>query len=829
MSIPPPKDSSNSIIKVLTATGVNTWNDNIIKMLIIGLSSHVVTASWGKDVTALMSILIMLPYVLLAPFAGFLSDHFCKAKIIRSMMFIQTILLTAIGAVIYWNRGEQTLVILLILFALIAIQATLFSPAKMGIIKELVGSQRLTQANSQLQMITQIGILAGMTLGGYWFDFEYSRHGDPWRAALIPLYFLISLAAITTVYVWNLRSSEGDHAISSFRFSLLFSHFNPLRDIYRSPQLRRAFLGNAVYWFIGCAATVMFFDIGNAEHFLKSSSNQFILGATSASSLMTCSVGIGTILSCSILATLFKKENPLGLLPIGSLGLALTLLITGTLSSHHLSYYLSLIAVGFFGGCYLVPLLTYIQDHVDKDKRGIVLSSMNLIDSIAGVLGVLLIFILKKLSIPFFWQYFSLSLLIAITGIYILTLLPQSFIRLLVLSFVRFFYKLDVLHADRLPKENGVLLLPNHVSYVDALILSAACPRPIRFVIWDELYHLPMLNWFLRLVNVVPISKSRAKDAIKIVSEALKNGEIVCLFPEGQISRHGLLNEIRKGFEIMARHANAFVQPIYIDGLFGSIFSFASNRVFWKKPRQWPYPVIVVYGHPLESDQTNANSVRIQLTQLNAEGMSHRLNCIQSTNLHDAHHQHQLMRLLELDWTQPNDILWLDPQLRYSFEWTLQRYSRIVGHCHYTQSLNTPLPQNPYVLILKDLKSYQELLLQNSDLLSQVRCIYFWSSPDQFHLLNVIPQPYFFWWLDPSTQLIITASFPLQSLANQTDEPQITHKDQSLGKLLNGYTWTQHDDQLIINPHFHHHTISLPAHLIDTQNFIIPTPTTPIQ
>jgi acyl-[acyl-carrier-protein]-phospholipid O-acyltransferase/long-chain-fatty-acid--[acyl-carrier-protein] ligase len=125
-----------------------------------------------------------------------------------------------------------------------------------------------------------------------------------------------------------------------------------------------------------------------------------------------------------------------------------------------------------------------------------------------------------------------------------------------------------------------VLLLCNHVSYMDAFIIGAACRRHVRFVIWDELYHIKGVTGFLRLVGSVPISPLRAKDGIRAVAAALKEGEMVCLFPEGQITRHGMVNDLRKGFEIMARQAGAMVVPAYLDGLYGSIFSFQGGRFF---------------------------------------------------------------------------------------------------------------------------------------------------------------------------------------------------------------------------------------------------------
>src|SRR4029077_10074551 len=148
------------------------------------------------------------------------------------------------------------------------------------------------------------------------------------------------------------------------------------------------------------------------------------------------------------------------------------------------------------------------------------------------------------------------------------------------------------------------LLLPNHITWVDSLVLQLACPRRIRFIIHDEYYRNRYLHPFMRLAGCIPINSKRAKDAIKLAAERIHAGEIVCLFPEGRLSRSGTLLRLQRGYELIARHAEAPVVPVWLDELWGSVFSYRGGKLFRKLPRI-PYHVTVAFGKPLPADKAD--------------------------------------------------------------------------------------------------------------------------------------------------------------------------------------------------------------------------------
>ena len=182
-------------------------------------------------------------------------------------------------------------------------------------------------------------------------------------------------------------------------------------------------------------------------------------------------------------------------------------------------------------------------------------------------------------------------------------------------ALVRCFYRVTALGINNLP-EGGFLLLPNHISWVDAIVLQLTCPRPIRYIIDQEFYSKPTLHPFLRLVGCIPIDTRHSHSAIRAATEKIAEGEIVCLFPEGQLERGGTLLRLRRGYELIARHANAAVVPVWLDQLWGSIFSFQGGRFFTKLPKRIPYPVTIAFGKPLEANAADIATVREELLKL---------------------------------------------------------------------------------------------------------------------------------------------------------------------------------------------------------------------
>lgn len=251
-------------------------------------------------------------------------------------------------------------------------------------------------------------------------------------------------------------------------------------------------------------------------------------------------------------------------------------------------------------------------------------------------------------------QFLVASLVCAWVTFTVFRLLPRDFVRLVFLSLFRSIYKVRTLGESRLPKEGGVLLVANHLTYIDAFVLSAACPRPIRFVMTAECFQNKWVGGMARFFDTVAISPTRARDAIRIVAEALAEGSVVCIFPEGQLSRTGGLSEIKRGYQMMAKRGGAPVLPAYMDGLWGSMWSFSEGNFLGKAPRTLRYGVTVAFGEPVGWD----GDVPGVLRELSVKTAADR----ETAFLSKRHSEPEVNGDLPRGWVEMKERCWADDE-----------------------------------------------------------------------------------------------------------------------------------------------------------------------
>ncbi|MEC9054848.1 MAG: 1-acyl-sn-glycerol-3-phosphate acyltransferase, partial [Verrucomicrobiota bacterium] len=280
---------------------------------------------------------------------------------------------------------------------------------------------------------------------------------------------------------------------------------------------------------------------------------------------------------------------------------------------------------GLGAAFFLVPINAFQQDECDPDQPGKNLAGSAQLNCQAKAGAVILQFVMQEvLSLTSSNQFLILALVSVGATWYVMRLLPRAFVKMLAFSGLRAFYRIESIHTDRMPKEGGVLLTPNHVSYLDALILTAASPRPVRFLMVSDYFDKPLVGKVARLFDTVPISSKRAKDAIQVAAEAVKEGSVVCIFPEGELTRSGFMGEFKRGMELIARKADCLVQPVYLDGLWKSIFSAERGKYFWKMPRAIPFGVRVAFGEAWAAKDYRAGDVSRELNSLAGEVFARR-------------------------------------------------------------------------------------------------------------------------------------------------------------------------------------------------------------
>ena len=592
----------------------NAFNDKALQFTLVPLGAWVASgAKWGTTLPHVLGMLILLPFILLAPIAGWASDTFSKTRVIRLTAWMQLV----VFAVVLYCFKMEFLPLAVACFFFLAVQSTILSPAKNGIIKELLGSSRLGFASGIMQMFTILAILAGQILIGIWFSARLEASGSGWTAGLFPMVLICLGAIVTLVMAYSIQVVPA-RAKKPFYPALVVSHFQQLGQLLKSKPLRLSALGIAYFWAFG--AVVQFITLQIAGELYPDGHPNF--GRATSYMMLAASGGIGV---GSILGALINKRHiELGLNPLGGIIITVSSLLLIVAEPESLFFYTVLSAAGLGAAFFFVPINAFLQDECDPDQRGNILAGSALLNCLGMAGAVILQFVMMKMGWTPQTQFLLLALISVAATFYVMRLLPRAFVKMLVLSALRAFYRIEKIHPGRMPEKGGLLLTPNHISYIDALVLTAASPRPVRFLMVSHYFDKPLVGRVARLFDTVPISSRRAKDAIQVAAEAVKEGSVVCIFPEGELSRSGFMGEFKRGFELIARRANCRVQPVYLDGLWKSIFSAERGKFIWKAPRAIPFGARVAFGEAREASEYPAVRVKRELNALAGEVFSRR-------------------------------------------------------------------------------------------------------------------------------------------------------------------------------------------------------------
>jgi acyl-[acyl-carrier-protein]-phospholipid O-acyltransferase/long-chain-fatty-acid--[acyl-carrier-protein] ligase len=603
--------SWSSLWRVVENQAHNAFNDKVAQFILLAVAEVTAVSTWYPQI---VSALLVLPQMFLAPAAGWISDHCSKRRILVWCSLSQVLLLGCIAASFtahaFWTATA--------LFFLLAVQAAIYGPAKAGIVKELVGGRFLTKAAGWMQLTMVLAFAGGQYTGGRAFA-HFHDHvfgSDPWRSAALPVAMLAVLAVVPLLLSLQVEATPA-HCTGRFHRGLLTAHFRQLDDLMAGRRIRLTALGVSFFWLAATMLTLMLIELA-----AETDPNPATRAATSSISLGF--VAIGVAIGSLLTGKLSANRVELGLVPIGGAGMALA--CAGAFLCHpgSTSFALMVFLIGCFGAIFMIPLHASLQDLVDPVRRGRLLSAAGLLDSLGMIAGIALQFLLMKAGVGVRWQFLLLGLLCLAASVFVLRIIPQSFLRFLTVGLIRVVYRLRLVHADRVPETGSALLLSNHVSYIDGFVLSSASERPVRFAAFDFFFRSPVLGQFLRHFGVVPISSTRAKDGIVQMGNLLREGQIACVFPEGQLTRTGMMNPIRKGFELIARRGDAPVIPVYMDDLWGSIFSSERSKRLRRHPHHLPYHISILFGPPLPPAEATVERVRREFQSLAAAALEQR-------------------------------------------------------------------------------------------------------------------------------------------------------------------------------------------------------------
>lgn len=609
----------------------NAFNDKLAQFTLIPLGGAVafaflipVGAGIKLDVPSVAGLLMALPFVIFAPIAGWLSDRYSKRDVMLGSAVLQVLVIAAIcGAVMMKNMP-----IALCGFFALAVQSAFFSPAKFGINKELIGSKYLGFAAGIQQMTAMLAILAGQIFAGWLFDHRLMILGGgaevAWKAALMPLLLLggLSIPALGLAWLIPRVPAQG---CPKFTARLTVSHFINLAGLWRDVPLRRASFGVAFFW--GFAAFINLWSVKLAEVMTGGGE-----GFGTQSSVFMASASLGMAGGFGVASFLLRKRIELGWVPVAGFAMALMAFALAFIAPGDWVFLTVLAFLAFFAAIFLAPLNAWMQDRYPAAKRGELQSAVNLQDCFAGILAVIVIgifeYVTRALSINpllgFRYEIAFIGLVCGFMTLSILRLLPADFIRLFGGAFIRAAYRIRVLNVDHIPVKGGALILPNHVTFADAFFIYSVCPRPVRFVMDEAFMEKRSIRMFVKIFDTVTIRRDQPLEAIRETINALKNGDLVCLFPEGQLTRTGTLSELQRGFELIAKKTGHSMLPMWCDGSWGSIFSFERGRFIRKRPYRMKEGMTIAFGEEIVPQEVKLEQVRDGLLGASALAISAR-------------------------------------------------------------------------------------------------------------------------------------------------------------------------------------------------------------
>ena len=640
------KLSSAGFLGLLATQFLTAVNDNIFRWLIIGIGKDHVQeyanahggGTWLSEGNVLMAgtACFVLPYLVLAAPAGYLADKYRKKQVIVACKIAEiAIMALGVGAILLGNLPSAVaLALLFAVLALMGAQSALFSPARAGSIPEVLDARYISKANGLFGLATVVATVIGMAIGCYLADVTGVKGMNVGLSAMV----LIAVAAVGTATSLAITSLPAGNPARTFPWDAPAQMIRDLKQLGSHLPMLRVALGIAFFYAIGALAQLNIDQLA-AEGGAVADSTKLPL-------LISLIVGV-----CvgSVLAGIWSGDHvELGILPLGALGMALNSLLLFTVpkalfgsdpgASAGVVWACTLLfLLGSSAGLFSVPLEAYLQDRSPRESRGSILAASNFL-TFSGILVSSLIF--AGLRIPFWTgggeralpllnarQVFLFAGLLTIpVFVYIVWLIPQASLRFVAWLLSHTIYRIRVLGRSNLPREGGALLVPNHVTWLDAIFLMLTSTRPIRMIALSTNLQSKWLKRLSDAFGVIPINPAKPKmvvQAFRTAREALNHCELVCIFPEGGLTRSGQVQAFMPGMMKVLEGTNVPVIPIYLDGLWGSIFSFEGEKFFWKWPRQLPYPLTVSIGRPV-ADPSEVHRIRQAVLEVGTEAVQHR-------------------------------------------------------------------------------------------------------------------------------------------------------------------------------------------------------------
>jgi 1-acyl-sn-glycerol-3-phosphate acyltransferase len=594
------------------AQAFGAFNDNIYKNVLVIVATYHAASYTQLDPELLTNMaggLFILPYVLFSGIAGQLADRFDKALVLKVVKAAEIVIMT-IAAL---GFAAHSIEVLLSALFLMGVHSTFFAPAKYGLLPEVLQETELVGGNALVEMGTFLAILLGTLAAGL-----LAAEGSNGAIATA----LIGVAAIgftVSLAIPALRPAAPDLRIDWRPWTSTWDNIRAARE---SRAVFQSILGISWFWFYGALV------LAQLPLFAKNvlgGSEQIV---TLLLVLFSAGIGVGSLL-CERLS---GRKVEIGLVPFGSIGLtafAVDLYFAvpdappgiGLSAAQFIALpgswrvLIDLGLIGVFGGFFIVPLYALVQQRARREVMSRIIGANNILNAVFMVVAAALGAIALNAGLSIVELLLLTGILNAFVAAYIYRLVPEFLLRFLAWLLVHFIYRLKTRGTEHIPTQGPALLICNHVGFADALVISAGCPRPVRFIMEASIFRIPVLSAIFRGMKAIPVAPAKEdaevyERAFQIVAQELRDGQLVCIFPEGRLTSDGEIGEFRAGMMRILKETPVPVVPMALTGLWDSMFSRKYGAVWRRWPRRfWPKIGLMV-GAPIPPEHASLQTLR---------------------------------------------------------------------------------------------------------------------------------------------------------------------------------------------------------------------------
>jgi 1-acyl-sn-glycerol-3-phosphate acyltransferase len=601
---------------------LGAFNDNVYKNALVILLAFQAAALTVDQVNLYVSLaagLFILPFFLFSATAGQIAEKYEKSRLMRwiKLLEVGVMLLAALG---FWLGNAEFLMAVLFLMGT---QSALFGPVKYGILPQHLRDHELVGGNGLVEMGTFIAILLGTMLGGWLITLA---GGTAWVSAAVVLIALVGYVASRFIPLAPAAAPD------------LKVNWNPVTETWRNFQFMRtnrtvflSVLGISWFWFYGATFLAQ----------LPTYTKAHLGGDESVVTLMLTIFSLGVGAGSLLCERMSGRKVEMGLVPFGAIGLTLFGLdlyfarpelatVTGLSWREALDVpgngrvAFDLLMTGVFGGFYIVPLYALIQSRSAPSHRSRIIAGNNILNALFMVGSAVLSIVLFKAGLSIPELLLTVALMNAAVALFIFGLLPEFLMRFVVWLLVSLLYRVRVEGLDRIPDSGPCVVVCNHVSFVDALIVGGIVRRPVRFVMYYKVFNIPVLNWIFRTAGAIPIAGTKEDPelmakAFDRIDQYLRNGEVVGIFPEGILTPDGSIQPFRPGIEKILARTPVPVVPVALRNLWRSMWSRRWMRLRMQRarlPRRFRARIELLIGDPLAPEHASAAALEQKVGEL---------------------------------------------------------------------------------------------------------------------------------------------------------------------------------------------------------------------